>query len=116
MNNASILQQPDDDRRGCERFDLHQQIQLELDGGDNFEGNTANISLSGMLLQTDITPEHEIQNLTGMLYLVRDGRRRSDGYPCRVVRLVNQCIALELERRTAAAFGMRLTKDLLKIS
>jgi hypothetical protein len=102
----------DDDQRRCERLSLHQQIYLELDSGTGFRGNTENISLSGMLLRTDTSPDTGIVGRAGVVHLVHNGQSRSDGYPCRVIRVVNGCIALELERRAAAAFGMRLTRDL----
>lgn len=111
--NETTPPEADNDRRRCERLSLHQQIHLQLDTGASFQGNTENISLSGMLLRTDISPGAEIAGQTGVLYLVRNGQCQSDGYSCRAVRVVNGCIALELERSVAAAFGMRLTRDLL---
>jgi hypothetical protein len=113
--NESTTAEADDDRRRCERLSVHQQILLELAGGASFQGHTQNVSLSGMLLQTDISPDREMLGQIGVLFLVRDGKTQSDGYPCRVVRLVNQCVALELERSVATAFGLRLTRGLLDL-
>jgi hypothetical protein len=61
----------------------------------------------------DTPPQGVLLGAAGTLFIISDGGGFSCGYPCRVVRQKGGLIALEIDRKAAAAFGNYMTKELL---
>lgn len=103
----------DPNQRVCNRINLTRNILLELDNGDILQGRTVDISPRGVLMKTDTPPEGELVGIAGTLFMISDEGHFSVGYPCKVVRLKDSSISLEIHKKAAAAFGDYMTKDLL---
>ena len=103
----------DSSRRVCDRLNLTRRLLLELDNGDILAGRTMDISPRGALMKPDTPPEGGLLGIAGTLFIISDEGRFSIGYPCKVVRLKDSSIALEIHKKAAAAFGLYMTKDLL---
>jgi hypothetical protein len=99
--------------RICNRLNLHRTLLLELDNGEMLQGRSADISPRGALLKTDARPEGELLGMAGTLFIISDEGYFSVGYPCKVARQEAGSIALEIDKKAAAAFGNYLTKELL---
>ena len=99
-------------RRVCNRLSLSRRMLLELDNGEILIGDTEDISLRGVLLKTDVRPAIDLRGITGKLFVIGQEGTHADGYPCKVVRVKDTSIALELDKKFAAAFGQRITNDL----
>jgi hypothetical protein len=100
-------------KRICNRLDLHRTLLLELDNGEILQGRTVNLSPRGALLRTDARPVGELLGRAGTLFIISDEGHFSVGYPCKVARQEGDAIALEVDRKAAAAFGNYLTRELL---
>ena len=100
-------------QRVCDRLTVHRKILFELDNGEILTGNTEDISPRGVLMNTESPPGSDLINLTGTLFIISDDGQFSIGYPCKVVRLIGKSIALEIEKKAAAAFGNHMAKELL---
>lgn len=105
---------PDANRRTCDRLSVSRKMLLELDNGGIVIGESEDISLRGVLLRTDSLPESELAGMAGTLYVLGSHGGESSGYPCRVIRVRETSLALELDRKVAAAFGQYVTRDLLR--
>lgn len=103
----------DPNQRVCNRINLTKKMLLELDNGDVLEGLTLDISPRGALMKPDTLPEGELQGIAGTLYMISAEGHFSSGFPCKVVRLKDHLVALEIHKTAAAAFGNFMTKDLL---
>jgi hypothetical protein len=100
--------------RICNRLSLSKTVLLELDSGEIIQGQTVDISPRGALFNADTRPHAELQGMAGTLFLISEAGHFSVGYPCRVVRVKAAAIALEINKKAAAAFGNYLAKELLK--
>jgi len=103
----------DPNERVCNRMKLSRKFLLELDSGEFLEGRTVDISPRGALMKTTAPPADELLGSAGTLFIISDEGYFSVGYPCKVVRLKDRSIALEIHKKAAAAFGLYMTKDLL---
>jgi hypothetical protein len=104
----------DPNQREWDRLSVRTRMLLEFESGDILIGESDDVSLRGVLMQVDLVPPQEMLGALGTLYLVgRDGQP-SDGYPCKVVRLKGNSVALELDAKVAAAFANRITRGLLR--
>ncbi len=112
MNDNKAKSQ-DRNQRVCDRLNLTRKLLFEMDNGDVLEGSSVDISPRGVLMKTWITPEDGLLGTQGTLFIVSDEGRFSIGYPCKVVRLKDRSIALEIHKNAAAAFGLYMTKELL---
>lgn len=101
-------------RRTWDRLNVRRRMLLEFANGDILIGHSQDISLRGVLLQTDDLPATDVLGAAATLFLVGGDGQPSTGYSCQVVRFVGDCIALELDQKVAAAFANRITRDLLK--
>jgi hypothetical protein len=103
----------DPNQRVCNRINLTRKLLLELDNGDFLEGQAVDISPRGALMKINTRPDVELPGMAGTLFVISDEGHFSVGYPCKVVRLKGKSIALEIDKKAAAAFGDYMTKDLL---
>jgi hypothetical protein len=103
----------DPNQRVCNRINLTRTLLVELDTGDVLEGRTVDISPRGALMKTELSPDAELLGVAGTLFIISDEGHFSIGYPCKVVRLKGRSIALEVDKKAAAAFGNYMTKELL---
>lgn len=99
--------------RVCNRMKLSRKLLLELDNGEFLEGRSVDISPRGALMKTAAPPAAELLGSAGTLFIISDEGYFSVGYPCKVVRLKDSSIALEIHKNAAAAFGLYMTQDLL---
>jgi hypothetical protein len=104
----------DQNQRVCTRINLTRKILFELDNGDILEGQSVDISPRGVLMETQRQPGSDLSGSAGTLFVISDEGQFSIGYPCRVVRLKGHSIALEIHKKAAAAFGLYMTKELLR--
>ena len=51
--------------------------------------------------------------MAGTLLMISDAGEFSTGYPCKVARVEDSSLALEVDKSSAAAFGNYMAKDLL---
>jgi hypothetical protein len=100
-------------RRVCDRLNVARKILLELDTGEILVGKTVDISPRGALIQTDAPAEGDLPGATGTLFIVSDEGQFSIGYPCKVARQEGSSVALEVDKKAAAAFGNFMAKALL---
>lgn len=105
---------PEDNRRACDRLSVSRKMLLELDNGEIVIGESGDISLRGVLLNTDSLPETELAGMAGTLYVFSDNGTQSSGFPCSVIRRRETSLALELDRKVIAAFGECVTRELLR--
>ncbi|MGD8671895.1 MAG: PilZ domain-containing protein [Thiogranum sp.] len=110
-DNQSKNENPD--QRVCNRINVTRTLLLELDNGDILEGRTVDISPRGALFETDVPPEGDLLGIAGTFFIISDEGRFSIGYPCKVVRLKDRAIAIEINKKAAAAFAHDMTEDLL---
>jgi hypothetical protein len=103
----------DSNQRVCDRLALSRTLLLEFDDGEILMGKSVNISPRGTLMKTDSPPQGKWLGRAGTLYIISDEGRFSIGYPCKVVRLEDGFIAVEIHKNAAAAFGNYITDDLL---
>lgn len=104
----------DANRRACDRLNLTRKMLLELDNGEIVVGESQDISLRGVLLKTDGLLETAPAGMAGTLYVFDDHGKQSTGFPCRVIRLKETALALELDKKVIAAFGQYMTRDLFR--
>jgi hypothetical protein len=100
-------------RRVCDRLNLTRRLLLEIANGDILTGQSVDISPRGVLMKSDRPPEVALLGMAVTLYIISDKGQFSIGYPCRVIRLEISSIALEIDKKAAAAFGNHMAKDLL---
>jgi hypothetical protein len=100
-------------RRVCDRLSVNRTLLLELDNGEILQGQSSDISPRGALMKPDTPPRDELLGLAGTLYIISEEGHFSVGYPCKVVRLKQEFIALEISKKAAAAFGNYMARDLL---
>jgi PilZ domain len=100
-------------QRVCSRINLARTLLLELDSGDILEGRTVDISPRGALMRTESPPGAALLGVAGTLFMISDEGHFSIGYPCKVVRLKGNSVALEIDKKAAAAFGNYMARDLL---
>lgn len=100
-------------QRVCNRISLAIKLLFELDNGNILEGRSVDISPRGALMKTQIPPDGDLLGTEGTLFIISDEGHFSIGYPCKVVRLKESSIALEIHKKAAAAFGLYMTKELL---
>jgi hypothetical protein len=86
---------------------------LEIANGDILTGQSVDIRPHGVLMKSDTPPEMALLGIAGTLFIISEKGHFSIGYPCRVVRLERRSIALEIQKKVAAAFGNEMAKDLL---
>lgn len=103
----------DCNRRVCDRLTLGRRLLFEIDSGEILTGQTVDISPRGVLMKSDTPPEVALLGMAGTLFIISDKGQFSIGYPCRVVRLEPWSVALEIDKKAAAAFGNYMAKDLL---
>lgn len=104
------------DQRVCNRLKIDRTLLLELETGDIVMGRTLDISPRGLLMKPDAAPAVDPAGRAGTLYIISDAGRFSIGYPCRVVRLNTEGIAVEIHKNAAAAFGSYMAAELLGVS
>jgi hypothetical protein len=100
-------------RRVCDRINVTRVLLLELDNGDILRGRTVDVSPRGALMETETPPDDELLGMAGTLFIISDDGQFSMGYPCKVARVKDSGIALEVDKNAAAAFGNYMAKDLL---
>jgi len=103
-------------RRVCERLGLSRRAVLELDNGDILVGDTVDISLRGVLLQTDLLSGGDISGARGELFMIGEDDEHSSGFPCQVVRVKGGTVAVQLDRKAIAAFGQLINRELFRRS
>lgn len=103
----------DSNQRVCDRLALSRTLLLEFDNGEIFMGKSVDISPRGALMRTDSPPQKNLLSRAGTLYIISEEGRFSIGYPCKVVRLEDGFIAVEIHKNAAAAFGNYMAQDLL---
>ena len=86
---------------------------LEIANGDILTGQSVDIRPHGVLMESDTPPEMALLGIAGTLFIISEKGHFSIGYPCRVVRLEPWSVALEIDKKAAAAFGNYMAKDLL---
>ena len=100
-------------RRVCDRLPLTRRLLLEIVNGDILTGQSVDISPRGVLMKSDTPAEGALLGMAGTLFIISDKGQFSIGYPCRVVRLEISSLALEIDKKAAAAFANEVAKDLL---
>jgi len=111
MSSDNSTSDPNANRRVCDRLSLNRKVVLELDNGEILVGETDDISLRGVLLNVDLLPEGDVLGMKATLFVIGDGGEHSSGFPCKVVRLKDMSIALELDKKVVAAFGQLITRE-----
>lgn len=111
--NSDGTKKPDANERVCNRISVSRTLLLELNDGNILEGRSEDISPRGVLVRTDVPTPGELLDAAGTLFIISDEGKFSYGYPCRVVRQKGELIALEIDKKAAAAFGNYMTKELL---
>lgn len=99
--------------RVCDRLKTRKVLLLELEDGAILRGHTVDVSPRGVLLVAEEEPPTGLQGQSGTLFMISDKGQFSSGYPCRVVRSRGVTIALEIDKKAAAAFGNDMTRELL---
>ena len=103
----------DDERRACQRIGINRPMSLELSSGERIEGLTEDISLGGVFFKTNVSLAEELLGQVASLQ-IGDGNQTSPSYPCRIARIIENNMGLELERDVMAAFGKELTKGMFR--
>ncbi|WP_198264342.1 PilZ domain-containing protein [sulfur-oxidizing endosymbiont of Gigantopelta aegis] len=112
QNTADIKSQ---EKRVCQRLELNRRVQLSLANGQLIKGLTEDISLGGVRIKTDDKFEVDaFYEQTAILQVLLDDELLSAEFPCHIVRCHENAMCLQLDKKKAAAFGLMLTRGLLK--
>ena len=99
------------DNRRFERLGFGKTFFLELDSGKKFSGQSVDVSMNGMFLSLPVPPLGVAKRDRGMLKWMAGEEEFS--FPCLVIRVTEQGIALQLEKNEAA-FGLALTRGIFE--
>lgn len=104
----------DRERRTCDRVLLNYAVGLDTAEGARIRDTTRDISLSGLSIrsQNDLA-QIRPGELAHFMLLLDDGMR-SEPFPCVVNRIRGDLVGLALDKKSAAAFGKRLTKGMFR--
>jgi hypothetical protein len=103
------------EKRVCQRLELNRRVQISLANGQLIHGLTEDISLGGLRIKTDDKFDMDTAyDQIAILQVLLDDKQLSAEYPCRIVRCREGAMCLQLDKKKAAAFGMMLTRGLLK--
>jgi hypothetical protein len=111
--NEKDLKNKAPNQRVCDRIRVTRILLLELDNGDILRGRTLDVSPRGALMETEAPADSELPGMAGTLFIISDDGHFSTGYPCKVARVEDNFLALEVDKKSAAAFGNYMAKDLL---
>lgn len=100
-------------QRVCDRINVSRVLLLELENGDILRGRTVDVSPRGALMEAETPVESTLLGMAGTIFIISDNGQFSTGYPCKVARVKQYAIALEVDKGSAAAFGNYMAKDLL---
>lgn len=100
-------------QRVCNRVSVSRILLLELDNGEILRGRTVDVSPRGALMETETPNESGLLGMAGTIFIISDDGHFSTGYPCKVARVKDSSLALEVDKSSAAAFGNYMAKDLL---
>lgn len=102
------------ERRGYDRIGIHRSVRLSLDDGTRVDGDTADVSLSGVKIATK-EPVSAINGQAAVLQIYLGKKRLSPEYGGTIIRNEDNsvCMTLNSDRRTS--FSIFLTRDLFKL-
>jgi len=112
MNEKDSKDQPSN-QRVCDRINVSRVLLLELENGEILRGRTVDISPRGALMEAETPVDSALLGMRGTIFIISDDGQFSTGYPCKVARVKQYAIALEVDKGSAAAFGNYMAKDLL---
>lgn len=108
MSEMELLQE-NSERRACERISLGRRVRVELENGLILHGSTRDVSLGGLLFQSDLVINGFPPGEIAKLFLLND-KGESAPFPCEAVRISTKYAGLKIDRKFAAKFGMELAK------
>ena len=107
----------DEEKRVCQRLELHREVTINLLNGRSISGSTDDISLGGIRVLTtesiddifskDVSQEATVQLGSGQM-------QESKQYPCTIVRHDENSVSLQMDKKKAASFSLALTRGSLK--
>ena len=101
------------EQRQCRRLNMDFHVSLEHTDGSLLEGITIDLSLGGLKIACESEPDDKWTNSEVVLKLLNPEIPESP-FSCKVLRLENKLMAVELERSCAPRFGLAVGKDLFK--
>lgn len=111
MGEMELLQE-NAERRVCERISLGCRVRVELESGLVLHGSTRDVSLGGLLFQSDQVIDGFPPGEIAMLFLLSD-QGESVPFRCEAVRISTKYAGLKIDRKFVAKFGMELAKGRL---
>ena len=101
------------EKRNSRRLNLDYLLRLEHPSGRELKGLSIDISLGGLRVACQDEPDDSWLGENVNLILA-DEKLPDEIFECRVNRLENKLMALELERRSATRFGLAISKNMFK--
>lgn len=96
------------ERRNSHRVELNKAMQVELPDGTHLAGESLDIGATGVLVKFNKLPDDLKENQSVKLSLVLHDGEMSDPYPCIIMRIVRNSLALQLELNRSAEFAQQL--------
>ena len=109
MNTGGAASDFGEGQRYWQRVEYRNAMVLSLDNGRKFEGQSLNVSVSGVLIFSPEAAAGDIVDESGRLSIPTP--EGSMVFPCQVVRTIENCIAVSFEN-DQTAFGMFVTHDM----
>lgn len=96
------------ERRSSNRVELNKAMQVELPNGEHISGESLDIGAGGVMLKFNQLPDGLKENQSIKLTLVLHDGEMSNPYPCTIMRIVRNCLALQLELKRSAEFSQQV--------
>lgn len=101
------------EKRSSRRLHLDYMLRLEHPSGQELKSLSIDISLGGLKVACKDKPDDSWLGENVSLILA-DEKLPDEIFECKVNRLDNKLMALELERRAATRFGLAISKNMFR--
>jgi hypothetical protein len=99
------------EKRSCDRVGVSRKINISLADGDSLDGVTMNISLGGILLKPGRSVGGQYLGTSASFTLICEFGV-SSVYLCKIIRISDGLISLEVDKKAAVKFGKELTRGI----
>lgn len=96
------------DKRVCERLNIQKELKLYLINNDMLECKSTDISLGGINLISNTSIDTNYLGTDAALTINEADKL----FNCKIVRINDNQLAVEIDKKQAASFGMTLTQNM----
>lgn len=102
------------ERRRFDRIGINRSVRVTLDDGTAVDGDTANVSLSGIKIATNKSVVAN-SGQAAVLQIYLGDKRLSPEYGGTIIRNEDNSVCMTLNRDRRTSFSVFLTKDIFKL-